>query len=164
MPKSQVILKNKTTIFLPLRCTGQPRNMHMVYAFFVLYFVVVRYQQFYPYPSGLLHWHWGNHMNPLWMHYTTITKHSTTKLYAYFDGWVQDCSNSSALAIELRQSCTKPSISWGILITTSRNHTGLTGKMFAFLQQSCGNRMAWQWAETLVEIRGTLADIRGTTK
>ena len=24
--------------------------------------------------------------------------------------------------------------------------------------------MAWQWAETLVEIRGTLADIRGTTK
>ena len=31
----------------------------------------------------------------------------------------------------------------------------------------CGtryNRMAWQWAETLMEIRGTLADIRGTTK
>ena len=26
------------------------------------------------------------------------------------------------------------------------------------------NRMAWQKAETLVEIRGTLADIRGTTK
>ena len=26
------------------------------------------------------------------------------------------------------------------------------------------NRMAWQWAETLVEIRGTLADIRGTTE
>ena len=25
-------------------------------------------------------------------------------------------------------------------------------------------RMVWQWAETLVEIRGTLADIRGTTK
>ena len=26
------------------------------------------------------------------------------------------------------------------------------------------NRMAWQWAETLVEIRVILADIRGTTK
>ena len=26
------------------------------------------------------------------------------------------------------------------------------------------NRMAWQWAETLVEIMGTLADIRWTTK
>ena len=26
------------------------------------------------------------------------------------------------------------------------------------------NRMTWQWAETLVEIRVTLADIRGTTK
>ena len=24
--------------------------------------------------------------------------------------------------------------------------------------------MAWQWAETLVEIRGTLEDIKGTTK
>ena len=29
---------------------------------------------------------------------------------------------------------------------------------------STANRMAWQWAETLVEIRGTLVDIRGTTK
>ena len=28
----------------------------------------------------------------------------------YFDGLVQDCSNSSALAMELLQSCTKPSI------------------------------------------------------
>ena len=26
------------------------------------------------------------------------------------------------------------------------------------------NRMAWQWADTLVDIRVTLADIRGTTK
>ena len=26
------------------------------------------------------------------------------------------------------------------------------------------NRMVWQWAETLVEVRVTLADIRGTTK
>ena len=34
---------------------------------------------------------------------------------------------------------------------------GITG-------DSADNRMAWQWAETLVEIRGTLADIRGTTK
>ena len=28
----------------------------------------------------------------------------------YIDGLVQDCSNSSALAMELLQSCTKPSI------------------------------------------------------
>ena len=26
------------------------------------------------------------------------------------------------------------------------------------------NKMAWQWADTLVDIRVTLADIRGTTK
>ena len=36
--------------------------------------------------------------------------------------------------------------------------TGLSG------YDICANRMAWQWAETLVEIRVTLADIRGTTK
>ena len=29
--------------------------------------------------------------------------------HAYIDGLVQDCSNSSALAMELLQSCTKPS-------------------------------------------------------
>ena len=28
----------------------------------------------------------------------------------HFDGLVQDCSNSSALAVELMQSCTKPSV------------------------------------------------------
>ena len=33
-----------------------------------------------------------------------------------------------------------------------------------WLNRHDGNRMAWQWAETLVEIRGTLVDIRGTTK
>ena len=27
----------------------------------------------------------------------------------HIDGWVQDCSNSSALAMELLQYCTKPS-------------------------------------------------------
>ena len=31
-------------------------------------------------------------------------------MYAYIDGLVSDCSNSSALAMELLQSCTKPSI------------------------------------------------------
>ena len=29
---------------------------------------------------------------------------------AYIDGLVQDCSNSSALAMELLQACTKPSL------------------------------------------------------
>ena len=31
----------------------------------------------------------------------------------YFDDLVQDCSNSSALAVELQQSCTKQSICCG---------------------------------------------------
>ena len=32
-------------------------------------------------------------------------------VWNHFDGLVQDCSNSSALAMELLLSCTKPSIS-----------------------------------------------------
>ena len=40
-------------------------------------------------------------------HLVAIT--GTTKMvYTYFDGLVQDCSNSSTLAMELLQSCTKP--------------------------------------------------------
>ena len=31
-------------------------------------------------------------------------------MYIYFDGLVQECSNSIANALELLQSCTKPSI------------------------------------------------------
>ena len=39
------------------------------------------------------------------------------------------------------------------------------GNIFAkMLHKIVMNRMAWQWADTLVEIRVTLADIRGTTK
>ena len=36
-------------------------------------------------------------------------------LGVYIDGLVQDCSNSSALAMELLQSCTKPSI-WNLFV------------------------------------------------
>ena len=32
----------------------------------------------------------------------------------YFDGTIQDCSNSMAKALELLQSCTNPSICWQI--------------------------------------------------
>ena len=39
--------------------------------------------------------------------------------YPYTNGLVQDCSNSRALAMELLQSCTKPSIQSGAIITRS---------------------------------------------
>ena len=43
------------------------------------------------------------------------TLHGHHKTYLYIDGLVQDCSNSIANALELLQSCTKPSIwhKWG---------------------------------------------------
>ena len=45
------------------------------------------------------------------------------------------------------------------------NHglTSLVKEATAVNPAAC-NWMAWQWAETLVEIRGTLADIRVTAK
>ena len=76
--------------------------------------------------------HVDNHVEILW-------------LSAHVDGSVQDCSNSSALAMELLQSCTKPSnfvmslaspnichFQYGIL-TSHWNHqfTSLTWKLFS---------------------------------
>ena len=43
-----------------------------------------------------------------WRKYTDLFQPIIQK---HIDGLVQDCSNSSALAMELLQSCTKPSIS-----------------------------------------------------
>ena len=39
-----------------------------------------------------------------------ILRGSAKSYLHYFYGFVQDCSNSSALAVELLQSCTKPLI------------------------------------------------------
>ena len=41
----------------------------------------------------------------------TATSEVTVVIIRHVDGLVQDCSNSSALAMELLQSCTKPSMS-----------------------------------------------------
>ena len=47
--------------------------------------------------------------------------------HAYIDGLAQDCSKSSALAMELLQSCTKPSIYDMYIITQilAKYHTNL---------------------------------------
>ena len=80
-----------------------PRNMHTVFA--LLCFVVVIHWLIYPYPSGLLHWHYGNltvapvpAKQPWWIWINTsfefimndditTTKQSTTKPCAYFLGY-----------------------------------------------------------------------------
>ena len=80
-----------------------PRNMHMVFA--LLCFVVVIHWLIFPYPPGLLHWHWGNltiapvpEKQPWWIWINTscelimndcitTTKQSTTKPCAYFLGY-----------------------------------------------------------------------------
>ena len=80
-----------------------PRNMHTVFA--LLCFVVVIHWLIFPYPSGLLHWHYGNltiapvpAKQPWWIWINTscefilndsitTTKQSTTKPCAYFLGY-----------------------------------------------------------------------------
>ena len=80
-----------------------PRNMHTVFA--LLCFVVVIHWLFFPYPSGLLHWHCGNltiapvpAKQPWWIWINTscefimndcitTTKQSTTKPCAYLLGY-----------------------------------------------------------------------------
>ena len=77
--------------------------MHSVFA--LLCFVLVIHWLIFPYPSGLLHWHWGNLMIPpvpakqpwwIWINTScefimndciTTTKQSTTKPCAYFLGY-----------------------------------------------------------------------------
>ena len=83
-----------------------PRNMHTVFA--LLCFVVVIHWLIFPYPSGLLHWHFGNltiapvpAKQPWWIWINTscefimndcitTTKQSTTKPCAYFLGYTVD--------------------------------------------------------------------------
>ena len=60
-------------------------------------------------------------------------------------------------------------IKHGVVYTMEIYQSGISPKVVALFSATnfssyIINRMAWQWAETLVEIRGTLADIRGTTK
>ena len=86
-----------------------PRNMHTVFA--LLCFVVVIHWLIFPYPSGLLHWHYGNltiapvpAKQPWWIWINTscefimndcitTTKQSTTKPCAYFLGYTVWCTS-----------------------------------------------------------------------
>ena len=53
---------------------------------------------------------------------TTNTSLDLLKQLTYIDGLVQVCNNSSALAMELQQSCTKPSICFLQILTTCEIH------------------------------------------
>ena len=101
------LLKNSSAIvlcrFSQMHVQYIPRNMHTVFA--LLCFVVVIHWLIFPYPSGLLHWHWGNltiapmpAKQPWWIWINTscefimndcitTTKQSTTKPCAYFLGY-----------------------------------------------------------------------------
>ena len=64
-----------------------PRNMHTVFA--LLCFVVVIHWLISQYPSGLLHWHWGNSASKatlmnmdkyfMWIHYERLRNHNKAK-------------------------------------------------------------------------------------
>ena len=65
--------------------------------------------------------------------------------------------------------CEMPTIwKWGFIGLIRLGKKVLQGIYSRYMKSSSAfslmNRMAWQWTETLVEIRRTLADIRRTTK
>ena len=75
-------------------------------------------------------------------------------VYVYINGWVQDCNNSIANALELLQSCNKPSICWtkelySLQEPTTNNYPSsmLThwgrDKMAAVSQTTLSNAFSW---------------------
>ena len=106
---------------------------------------------------------------------TMLAKHyvSFVSWRYHLNGSVQERRNFIANALELCLSYTNPSICvqplqlpcymWYKRIIHNVMVPGASFTNKEYLNQHW-NRMAWQWAETLVESRGILADIRGTTK
>ena len=125
--------------------------MHTVFA--LLCFVVVIHWLIFPYPSGLLYWHWGNltiapvpAKQPWWIWINTscelimndcitTTKQSTTKPCAYFLGYTVDvdfipghihgwsCKKNSYFTTHLLDLST---VSSTLLVVFSKTKTRLT--------------------------------------
>ena len=72
----------------------------------------------------------------------------------YFDSAVQDCSHSSALALELLQSCTEPSISF--LIYLSNNTTRLYVSLFFIFLHNTATHKRQPISHPYREIMGNL--------
>ena len=60
----------------------------------------------------------------------------------HIDGFVQDCSNSGALAMELLQSCTKPSIYKTIIFSV---HIPLYAELFWWNIAIYLHIFLWKW-------------------
>ena len=70
---------------------------------------------------SLIRWYW----NVIWYRCNNIYKGGGISYKDNIDGLVQDCSNSSALAVELLQSCTESSISYLFRNSYYKNKTVL---------------------------------------
>ena len=64
---------------------------------------------------GRLNVFWCDEVLAKWHYFLQDSFRSLPPEKHIFDGLVHDCSNSSALAMELLQSCTKPSICWSYI-------------------------------------------------
>ena len=97
------------------------RVLHMPLFYFPTRFLLAESMQtrLYTYSAKLMH---GSFW-PTWRHYFGKSN-MLLCLQLHIDGWVQDCSTSIANALELLQSCTKPSLlssvtSYRLLLTLS---------------------------------------------
>ena len=106
--KTKIEISPAFVIFHDLFWQNFKSTSHELCTWFVFCCVLLRFSTdiLYPYPSGLLHWHWGNHMiapvpvkqpwriwangfyiNLQWTFYITTTKQSTAKPCANFMGY-----------------------------------------------------------------------------
>ena len=102
-----------------------------------------------------IHWWFETPSRPIWRHCNA--KGSITGLYQMWRTSVVQHTDRKQLH-ELRS---RPPVDHTFKSNVLNNNVWVLCRGTLF---PGSNRMVWQWAETLVEIRGTLADIRGTTK
>ena len=98
----------------------------------------------FPLSDNFKHCYWEfGHKGILDLKWRFIANHFKSDFMHHFDGLVQDCSISSALAMEILQSCTKPSIldifvsvfwNYEIWMFFSINHHFYVGSSFIYLQ------------------------------
>ena len=133
-----------------------PRNMHTVFA--LLCFAVVIHRLIFPYPSGLLHWHYGNltiapvpAKQPRWIWINTscefimndcitTTKQSTTKPCAYSMGYtVSHKAHVQRLALAILLGKTSPHETHVSLFRrlTDKNTSQVSIRMVIFYDMQC---------------------------
>ena len=104
----------------------------------------------------------SHNLNQCWRRACLFSKSSLAQLQEFWNSYI--CLHEIKRKNLFKSTCPTGSFTCPGPLGSGKRWALLTYHQSVLWHLPGGNRMAWQWAETLVEIRGTLADIRGTTK